>query len=448
MGEAKDKVVDKREIIAEAREKGVKFIRLQFTDLLGVMKNVAITIDQLEKALDGELMFDGSSIYGFSRIEESDMYLRPDPSTFVVFPWRPRDGGVARLMCDIYNPDGTPFDGCPRVILKRQLAKAAELGYTMQVGPELEFFLFCVDENNLPTLKTHDNAGYFDLSPVDLGEAARRDIVLILEQMGYEIEASHHEVAPGQHEIDFKYSNALDTADKIVTFKYVVRTIAQRHGLHATFMPKPVFGINGSGMHTNQSLFKGDSNAFYDANGHMQLSNEAHYYIGGLLKHARALAAITNPTVNSYKRLVPGYEAPVYLAWSGRNRSPLIRIPAKRGQSTRVELRNPDPACNPYLALAGCLAAGLDGIVNQIDPPPACDRNIYQMTIAELEEMGIKSLPGSLPEAYNELSRDMVIKGALGEHVYEKLAEAKAKEWESFIMQVHQWEIDRYLTLF
>jgi len=448
MGEVKNKVVDKREIIAEAREKGVKFIRLQFTDLLGVMKNVAITIDQLEKALDGELMFDGSSIYGFSRIEESDMYLRPDPSTFVVFPWRPRDGEVARLMCDIYNPDGTPFNGCPRVILKRQIAKAAELGYTMQVGPELEFFLFCVDENGLPTLKTHDNAGYFDLSPVDLGEAARRDIVLTLEQMGYEIEASHHEVAPGQHEIDFKYSDALDTADKIVTFKYVVRTIAQRHGLHATFMPKPVFGINGSGMHTNQSLFNGESNAFYDATGDMQLSKEAHYYIGGLLKHARALAAITNPTVNSYKRLVPGYEAPVYLAWSGRNRSPLIRIPAKRGQSTRVELRNPDPACNPYLALAGCLAAGLDGIANQIDPPPACDRNIYQMSSAELDELGIKSLPGSLPEAYNELSKDEVIKGALGEHVYDKLSEAKAKEWESFSMQVHQWEIDRYLTLF
>ncbi|TYO96215.1 type I glutamate--ammonia ligase [Desulfallas thermosapovorans] len=441
--------MDKREVIAEAREKGVKFIRLQFTDLLGVMKNVAITIDQLEKALDGELMFDGSSIYGFSRIEESDMYLRPDPDTFVVFPWRPRDGGVARLMCDIYNPDGSPFEGCPRVILKRQLAKAAQMGYSMQVGPELEFFLFCVDDNNIPTLKTHDNAGYFDLSPVDLGEQARRDIVLTLEEMGFEIEASHHEVAPGQHEIDFKYSNALDIADKIVTFKFVVRTIAQRHGLHATFMPKPIYGINGSGMHTNQSLFKGDKNAFYDENDiPMQLSREAYYYIGGLLKHARAMAAVTNPTVNSYKRLVPGYEAPVYLAWSGRNRSPLIRIPAKRGQSTRVELRNPDPSCNPYLSLAVCLAAGLDGIANQIDPPPACDRNIYKMTKDELDELGIKSLPGSLPEAYDELSRDEVIKGALGEHIYEKLAEAKAKEWESFSLQVHQWEIDRYLALF
>lgn len=440
--------MNKNDVIAEAREKGVKFIRLQFTDLLGVMKNVAITIDQLEKALDNELMFDGSSIYGFTRIEESDMYLRPDPDTFVVFPWRPREGGVARLMCDIYNPDGTPFNGCPRVVLKRTLAKAAEMGYTMQVGPELEFFLFRLDAEGVPTLTTHDNAGYFDLSPVDLGEQARREIVLTLEQMGFEIEASHHEVAPGQHEIDFKYSDALDTADKIVTFKFVVRTIAQRHGLHATFMPKPVFGINGSGMHTNQSLFKGDTNAFYDPKGPMQLSKEAYYYIGGLLKHARAIAAVTNPTVNSYKRLVPGYEAPVYLAWSGRNRSPLIRIPAKRGASTRVELRNPDPSCNPYLALAACLTAGLDGIANKIEPPPACDRNIYQMTEAELNELGIASLPGSLQEAYAELAKNEVIKGALGTHVYEKLAEAKAKEYDSYRLRVHQWEIDQYLTMF
>jgi glutamine synthetase len=440
--------MDKKEVIAEARETGVKFIRLQFTDLLGVMKNVAITIDQLEKALDGELMFDGSSIYGFTRIEESDMYLRPDPNTFVVFPWRPREGGVARLMCDIYNPDGSPFEGCPRVVLKHQMDKAAELGYSMQVGPELEFFFFHIDENNVPTLKTHDNAGYFDLSPVDLGEEARRNIVLTLEEMGFEIEASHHEVAPGQHEIDFKYSDALDIADKIVTFKFVVRTIAQRHSLHATFMPKPVFGINGSGMHTNQSLFKGNSNAFYDENDPLQLSKEAYYYIGGLLKHARALTAITNPTINSYKRLVPGYEAPVYIAWSGRNRSPLIRIPAKREQSTRVELRNPDPSCNPYLALAGCLAAGLDGIANHIAPPPACDRNIYDMTSAELDELHIKSMPASLPEAYAELSRDEVLKSALGEHIYEKLSEAKAKEWKSYSAEVHQWEIDRYLTLF
>ncbi|MCG8400562.1 MAG: type I glutamate--ammonia ligase [Firmicutes bacterium] len=440
--------MDKRSVIAEAREKGVKFIRLQFTDILGVMKNVAITIEQLEKALDGELMFDGSSIYGLTRIEESDMYLRPDPNTFVVFPWRPREGGVARLMCDIYNPDGTPFSGCPRQTLRRSLAKAAEMGYSMQVGPELEFFLFKLDENGVPTLQTHDSAGYFDLSPVDFGEQARREIVLTLEQMGFEIEASHHEVAPGQHEIDFKYSDALDTADKIMTFKFVVRTIAQRHGLHATFMPKPIFGINGSGMHTNQSLFTGDKNAFFDPKGDMQLSMEAYYYIGGLLKHARAFTAITNPIVNSYKRLVPGYEAPVYMAWSGRNRSPLIRIPAKRGSSTRVELRNPDPSCNPYLALAVCLSAGLDGIVNKIDPPPACDRNIYQMTPSELGELGIDSLPASLQEAYEELAKDEVIKATLGEHIHEKLAQAKMKEWDDYRTKVHQWEVDQYLNMF
>ncbi|KJS13502.1 MAG: glutamine synthetase [Peptococcaceae bacterium BRH_c8a] len=440
--------MDKRSVIAEAREKGVKFIRLQFTDIVGVMKNVAITIEQLEKALDGELMFDGSSIDGFARIEESDMYLRPDPDTFVVFPWRPREGGVARLMCNIYNPDGTPFAGCPRLTLKRALAKAADLGYTMQVGPELEFFLFKLDDNGMPTLQTHDNAGYFDLSPVDFGEQARREIVLTLEQMGFEIEASHHEVAPGQHEIDFKYSDALDTADKIMTFKFVVRTIAQRHGLHATFMPKPIFGINGSGMHTNMSLFKGDQNAFFDPEGDMKMSKEAFYYIGGLLKHARSFAAITNPIVNSYKRLVPGYEAPVYLAWSGRNRSPLIRIPAKRGSSTRVELRNPDPSCNPYLALTACLTAGLDGINNQIAPPPACDRNIYHMTQSELDELGIASLPASLQEAYAEMAKDEVIKEALGAHIYEKLVEAKMKEWDDYRTKVHQWEVDHYLSRF
>ncbi|BAF58912.1 glutamine synthetase [Pelotomaculum thermopropionicum SI] len=328
-------ITEKSQLIDKARNLGVKFIRLQFTDIFGVLKNVAITIEQLEKALNGELMFDGSSIHGFARIEESDMYLRPDPKSFVVFPWRPRDGGVARLICDVYNPDGTPFEGDPRCALKKVLAEAAEMGYTMQVGPELEFFLFHVDQDGNPTLHTHDRAGYFDLTPVDLGENARRDMVLILEQMGFEIEASHHEVAPGQHEIDFKYSDALDVADKIMTFKMVVRTTAQRHGLHATFMPKPVFGINGSGMHMNQSLFKDGKNAFYDPSAPDQLSETARYYIGGLIKHARSFTAITNPTVNSYKRLVPGYEAPVYIAWSGRNRSPLIRIPAKRGSSTR-----------------------------------------------------------------------------------------------------------------
>lgn len=437
----------KQEVLEKAREAGVKFIRLQFTDVTGVLKNIAITVEQLKKALDGEMMFDGSSIDGFVRIEESDMYLKPDPSTFVIFPWRPREGAVARLICDVYNPDGTPFSGCPRNALKRVLKEARDMGYSMAVGPELEFFLFQVDDEGKPTLKTHDRAGYFDMSPVDMGENARRHMVLTLEEMGFEIEASHHEVAPGQHEIDFKYSDALDVADKIVTFKFVIRTIAQRHGLHATFMPKPIFGINGSGMHANQSLITLDGqNAFYDPGAPEQLSETAYQYIAGLLKHARAFAAVTNPTVNSYKRLVPGFEAPVYLAWSCRNRSPLIRIPAKRGMSTRVELRSPDPSCNPYLAIAVMLKAGLDGIKNKLQPPSATDRNIYEMTADEREQLGIKSLPSSLKEAIDELSKDDVIRSALGEHIYEKFVQAKLKEWDDYRTKVHPWEVENYLT--
>ena len=438
----------KNDVLEKARAMDVRFIRLQFTDILGVLKNVAITIDQLEKALDNEMMFDGSSIDGFVRIEESDMYLRPDPSTFVVFPWRPKEGAVARLICDVYNPDGTPFEGCPRNTLRRVLKEAEEMGYTMNVGPEAEFFLFNTDENGVPTLETHDKAGYFDLTPVDLGEDARRDMVMTLEEMGFEIEASHHEVAPGQHEIDFKYADALATADNIQTFKFVVRTIAQRHGLHATFMPKPVFGINGSGMHANMSLFKDGKNAFYDPKGDMELSKEAFYYIAGLLKHARGFAAITNPTVNSYKRLVPGYEAPVYIAWSGRNRSPLIRIPAKRGVSTRVELRCPDPSTNPYLAIAVLLKAGLDGIKNKLQPPASTDSNIYHMDAAERARLNIASLPGSLTEAIEELKKDEVVKIALGQHVFEKFVEAKQAEWDNYKTKVTQWEIDEYLEKF
>lgn len=440
--------MDKREVMEKARELNVKFVRLQFTDLFGVLKNVAITVEQLEKALEGELMFDGSSIEGFTRIEESDMYLKPDPDTFLVFPWRPKDGAVARLICDIYKPDGTPFEGDPRYILKKTLKEAADLGYTMYVGPEAEFFLFQVDEQGRPTTITHDKAGYFDMTPIDLGENARRDMVLNLEQMGFEIEASHHEVAEGQHEIDFKYSDALDVADKVMTFKLVVRTIAQRHGLHATFMPKPIFGINGSGMHMNQSLFKNGQNAFFDPNGYKQLSEDAMHYIGGLLKHARSFAALTNPTVNSYKRLVPGYEAPVYLAWSAANRSALIRIPAKRGNSTRVELRNPDPSCNPYLAIAAALAAGIDGIKNKIKPPAETTANIYHMDAAERAAEGIVSLPASLIEAIAELKENEVIKKMLGEHVFNKFIQGKLKEWDEYRVQVHDWEIDRYLTTY
>lgn len=434
------------DVLRLAKENHVKFVRLQFTDILGTVKNLAITVEQLPKAMDGELMFDGSSIEGFVRIEESDMYLRPDPNTFVIMPWRPQDGAVARVICDVYNPDGSPFAGDPRGNLRRALAEAGKMGYSMNVGPECEFFLFHKDDNGLPTTLTHDQGGYFDLAPVDLGENCRRDMVITLEKMGFEIEASHHEVAEGQHEIDFKYADALTAADNIVTFKTVVRTIAQQHGLHATFMPKPVFGINGSGMHCNVSLFRAGENAFYDPDAEYQLSAEAKYFIGGLVKHARGLACITNPLVNSYKRLVPGYEAPVYVAWSPRNRSPLIRIPAKRGLSTRVEMRNPDPSCNPYLVLSGMLAAGLDGIRNQIQPPPPTNRNIYEMTAAERDQEGIASLPGSLQEAIQELGKDEVIKEALGEHILTKYVEAKEAEWDEYRTKVHQWELDKYLA--
>ena len=440
--------MDKRQVLEKAREMNVKFIRLQFTDIYGVLKNVAITVEQLDKALDGELMFDGSSIEGFTRIEESDMYLKPDPNTFMVFPWRPKDGAVARLICDIYKPDGRPFEGDPRFVLKKTLKEAADMGYTMYVGPEAEFFLFLVDDQGRPTTITHDKAGYFDMSPIDLGENARRDMVLTLEQMGYEIEASHHEVAEGQHEIDFKYSDALDVADKVMTFKFVVRTIAQRHGLHATFMAKPIFGINGSGMHMNQSLFKNGQNAFFDPNGPKQLSEDAYNYVAGLLKHARAIAAVTNPTVNSYKRLVPGYEAPVYLAWSAANRSALVRIPAKRGSSTRVELRNPDPACNPYLGIAVALAAGLDGIKNKLQPPAETTANIYHMDTSQRTDAGIISLPANLKEAIDEANSSDLVKNTLGDHAFSKFLEGKLKEWDEYRTKVSEWEIEKYLTTF
>jgi len=438
--------LDAVEVRKLAEELGVKFIRLQFTDIFGVLKNVSITVEQLDKALGGELMFDGSSIEGFVRIEESDMYLRPDPSTFVVFPWRPREGAVARLICDIYTADGEPFPGDPRYVLKRAVNEAKEMGFTMNVGPEAEFFLFHVDNEGRPTTVTHDRAGYFDLTPVDLGEDARRDMVLTLEELGFEVEASHHEVAPGQHEIDFKYAGALETADRVVTFRFVVRTVAQRHGLHATFMPKPMIGIPGSGMHLNQSLMKDGANAFYAPDTPLQLSETCLYYIGGLMRHIRAITAITNPTVNSYKRLVSGYEAPVYIAWSSRNRSPLIRVPAKKGQSSRIELRSPDPSCNPYLALAVCLKAGLEGIRNQIRPPEPCDHNIYEMTPGEHEKLGIDSLPGSLAEALHELAKDSLIQDALGPHVMHRFTEAKKIEWERYRIQVHPWELEEYLT--
>ena len=437
---------NKDDIFRMVEEEDVEFIRLQFTDIFGTLKNIAITSSQLEKALDNKCMFDGSSVEGFVRIEESDMYLYPDYDTFEIFPWRPQQGKVARLICDVYTPDGKPFEGDPRWILKKTIKEANEMGYRFDVGPECEFFLFHTDDNGLPTTLSHEKAGYFDLGPNDLGENIRRDMVLTLEDMGFEIEASHHEVAPAQHEIDFKYDEALKTADNIQTFKMTVKTIAKRHGLYATFMPKPKYGISGSGMHINMSLAtEAGKNIFADENGKIGLSDDAYHFIAGIMKHARGMSAITNPLVNSYKRLVPGYEAPVYIAWSAKNRSPLIRIPASRGNGTRVELRNPDPTANPYLVLALCLAAGLDGIKNKIEVPESVDCNIYEMTPGERRAAGIENMPADLKEAVDCLVADEFLCSVLGEHITTKYVEAKMKEWENYTTRVSQWEIDEYL---
>lgn len=435
----------KEDIFRMVEEDDVEFIRLQFTDIFGVLKNVAITSSQLAKALDNKCMFDGSSVEGFVRIEESDMYLYPDYDTFEIFPWRPQQGKVARLICDVYTPDGKPFMGDSRNVLKKVIKEAADMGYLFEVGPECEFFLFHTDDNGQPTTLSHERAGYFDLGPTDLGENVRRDMVLTLEDMGFEIEASHHEVAPAQHEIDFKYDEAIATADNIMTFKLAVKTIAKRHGLFASFMPKPKYGINGSGMHINMSLEKDGKNIFFDENDQMQLSKEAYYFIGGIMEHVKGMTAITNPLVNSYKRLVPGYEAPIYIAWSATNRSPLIRIPAARGEGTRVELRCPDPSANPYLALAVCLAAGLDGIRKQIMPPAAVVKNVYEMRLDEKKAEGIEALPATLSEAVDELEKDEYILEVLGEHISRNYIAAKRTEWAEYTSQVTDWEIEQYL---
>lgn len=436
----------KEDIMELVQDEDVEFIRLQFTDMFGQMKNVAITVSQLGKALDNRCMFDGSSIEGFARIEEADMILYPDLDTLAIFPWRPQQGKVARLICDVKRPGGEPFEGDPRYVLKRAVREAAELGYTFEVGPECEFFLFHTDENGLPTTITHEKAGYFDLGPLDLGENARRDMVLTLEDMGFIVESSHHEIAPAQHEIDFQYDEALATADNIMTFKLAVKTIAKRHGLLATFMPKPKFGVNGSGMHINMSLAKDGKNIFSDPSDKNGLSREAYWFIGGIMKHMKGMTAITNPLVNSYKRLVPGYEAPVYIAWSATNRSPLIRIPSSRGEHTRIELRCPDPSANPYLALAVCLRAGLDGIVNHIDPPESVDCNIFDLTEEERKSRGIEAVPASLREAVSELEKDELIREVLGVHMADKYIRAKKEEWEKYTAQVTEWEISQYLN--
>ncbi|WP_301108131.1 type I glutamate--ammonia ligase [Sporosarcina sp.] len=441
--------ITKENIYKLVEEQNVNFIRLQFTDIFGIIKNVEIPISQLEKALDNKMMFDGSSIEGFVRIEESDMYLVPDLNTWMVFPWPSGKGRVARLICDVYLANGQPFPGDPRGNLKRVIQEMKELGFTdFNLGPEPEFFLFKLDENKQPTMELNDHGDYFDLAPMDLGENCRRDIVLELEELGFEVEASHHEAAPGQHEIDFKYADVLTACDNIQTFKLVVKTMARKHGLHATFMPKPLYGVSGSGMHCNVSLFKDGENVFFEEAGERQLSETAYQFMAGVLEHVRGFTAITNPTVNSYKRLVPGYEAPCYVAWSAQNRSPLIRIPASRGMSTRVEVRSVDSSANPYLAMAAILKAGLDGIKRELQPPAPVDRNIYEMKPAELAENNIGMLPTDLDHALIALSEDAVIQDALGKHICANFTEAKHREWESYRITVHPWEIERYMKMY
>jgi glutamine synthetase len=439
-------MVTKEELLERLHAAGARILRLQFTDITGVIKSVEVPASQFSKALDGEMLFDGSSIEGFVRIEESDMILKPDFSTLAIFPWAEDEDRVARLICDVHTADGKPFEGDPRRVLRRQIEAAAAMGYRMMVGAEAEFFLFYRTPEGMPTRRPHDAGGYFDLTPVDLGEMARREVVNALEQMGVRVEASHHEVAPGQHEVDFRDEDALVAADNLATFRFVVRSIALRHGLHATFMPKPIFGQNGSGMHTHQSLFRGEENAFHDPKAPDQISRIMRWYVGGLLEHARSFSLVTNPLVNSYKRLVPGYEAPVHVAWAHRNRSPLVRVPARRGKGTRVELRMPDPAANPYLALAVQLAAGLDGIRRRIEPPEPVEKNIFTLSVRDRRRYRIQELPRDLSEALEAFRRSPLMREVLGDHVFNHLIAAKEQEWQQYSTQVHDWEIERYLA--
>lgn len=439
---------EKEEILRMVEENKVEFIYLQFTDILGALKSVAITKKQLPKALENKIMFDGSSIEGFARIEESDMYLHPDLDTFVIIPWSSSEGKAARLICNVFTTKGEPFEGDPRYQLKKVIEEARELGYTFNVGAECEFFLFHRDENGKATDTTHDTSGYFALEPNDLGGEVRRKIIMTLSQMGYEIETSHHEVASGQHEIDFRYDNALKAADDTITFRLVVKAVSKINGLCASFMPKPLFGENGSGMHTNMSLMKHGKNVFYDPEdpkGH-QLSEIAYHFIGGIMEHVVAMTAVNNPLVNSYKRLVPGYEAPVYVAWSCGNRSPLIRVPASREEGTRIELRSPDSAANPYLVFACCLKAGLEGIKKGKMPPEEFNENIFAVTKEQRKEKSIKCLPRDLKEALGEFQQDTLIKEAIGQHIYNKFLEAKEKEWEEYCTYVGEWEVEKYLN--
>ncbi|MBS9334589.1 type I glutamate--ammonia ligase [Fructobacillus sp. M1-13] len=441
-------MMTKESIKKRVVDEQVEFIRVTFTDVFGTIKNVEVPASQLDRVLNNDLMFDGSSIEGFVRINESDMYLYPDLSTFMIFPWATDEHGgkVARLIADVYNADRTPFEGDPRIALKEAVKKAEDRGFTeFNVGTEPEFFLFKLDEQGKPTMELNDHGSYFDLAPLDRGEDVRREIVLTLEKMGFEVEAAHHEVAAGQHEVDFKYADALDAADKIQTFKLVVKTIARKNGYYATFMPKPVAGINGSGMHVNMSLFDQTGNAFAgDEKNQMALSDTALHFLGGLLKHAPAITAIANPTVNSYKRLTPGFEAPVYVAWSTSNRSPMVRVPVARGLATRLELRTVDPTTNPYTCLAAILSAGLDGMDQGLEPSASVDKNIYLMDENERKKAGIRDLPDTLLDALEELEQDPVIIDAIGTHITDKFIEAKKIEYTSYRQYVSKWEVDNY----
>lgn len=440
----------KEEVLKEIEEKNVKFVRLQFTDILGIVKNVAIPVEQIEKAFEEGIWFDGSSIEGFVRIQESDMRLNPDPDTFEILPWQyqpDKEAATARIICNVIDSNGDRFEGDPRFVLKQVLVKAEDMGFEPKAGPEPEFFVF-EKQDGEATTSPHDSGGYFDFAPKDLAGDLRRDIIFTLEELGFEIEASHHEVADGQHEIDFRFDDALSTADNIATFRTVVRAIAELNGVHATFMPKPIARINGSGMHTHISLFSEGENAFHDPEDNFNLSENAYYFMGGLLKHARALTAICNPTVNSYKRLIPGYEAPVYVAWSKINRSALIRVPSATGRSSRIEFRSPDPTANPYLALAVIIQAGLDGIENEISPGEPVQEDIYEFTEEKRKKYDIDTLPEALNEAVNVLEEDEVIKEALGPHITDKFIQAKRSEWKEYKADVSKWEVDRYLEIF
>ena len=436
----------KDDIIRMVEEEGIDFIRMQFTDIFGQAKNVAITASQIQKAVNNQISIDGSSIEGFTRIHESDQYLYPDLDTFTVLSWYEQQGKVARLLCDVCNPDGTPFIGAPRGALKRVLRRAADLGYTFNVGPECEFFLFEMDKDGKPTTKTNDEAGYFDLGPIDHGDHTRREICLALEALGFEIEASHHECAAGQHEIDFKYAEALNAADSIITFKQTVKKIAYANGLHATFMPKPIYGTAGSGMHINMSLFKDGKNVFFDPDGDRQLSKDAYHFIAGLLTHVKGMTAITNPLVNSYKRLIPGFEAPVYISWASRNRSPMVRIPNANEVGTRLEMRSTDPTANPYLLLSACLKAGLTGIKEGKLPMAPVTSNLFEMTDDERKELGIKPLPSTLHNAIKAFKEDEVVKSAFSEHIVDSFLELKETEWALYTQSVSEWEVKRYFN--